>query len=165
MNSRSWKIIVSVSILLNVFLLGGIAGGAYRWFATHERQAAVAAAQKNALRFAASDLSPQRQEEFIDALKEARRNGRMFARDARDGRRDVLELLAAPQLDRPALDAALARTRDADVALRARVETAVADFAASLTTEERLRFAQSLHEHGQWRLPPAQQRAPKPSNQ
>ncbi|MGH8779737.1 periplasmic heavy metal sensor [Paraburkholderia sp.] len=165
MNSRSWKVILSVSILLNVFLLGGIAGGAYRWFATHEGVAAVAGAQKNALRFAASDLSPQRQQEFLQALKEARRNGRMFARDAREGRRDVLELLAQPQLDRPALDAALARTREADSALRARVETGVADFAATLTPDERLHFAQSLREHGQWRLPPARQPAPKASSQ
>lgn len=165
MNSRSWKVIVSVSILLNVFLLGGIAGGAYWWFATHERHAAVVAAQKNALRFAAADLSPERQQEFVDAIKEARRNARLFARDAREGRRDVLELLAAPQLDRPALDAALARTREADSAVRAHVETGVADFAASLTTDERQRFAQSLREHGQWRLPRAQWPAPRPSNQ
>lgn len=154
MSGRGWKALIVGSVLLNVFLLGAIAGGAWRWFAaqgTHE----VQPAQRTALRFAADDLSPERQAQFIEALKAARREGKAYAREGRDDRREVLDLLAAPQLDRTALDDALARTRTADSALRAQVESGIADFAATLTPEERVKFAEGLRQRGNWRLPAA----------
>lgn len=150
MNGRPWKAILVASLVLNVFLVGAIAGGAYQWFAARNATGTVLA-QPRALRFAAADLSPQRRQAFLDALKDARREGRPLARDGREARREVLRLLAAPQLDRPALDAALARTRAADSALRARVETGVADFAATLSPDERIRFADGLRSAGEWR--------------
>ncbi|CAG4911972.1 periplasmic heavy metal sensor [Paraburkholderia gardini] len=153
MNGRSWKFILVGSLVLNVFLVGAIAGGTYQWFATHGSTTAAAVAQQRALRFAAETLSPERQQAFIDGLRSARREGRQYAREGREGRREVLRLLAAPQLDRAALDAALARTRTADTTLRAQVESSVADFAATLTPEERVQFAESLKLRGQWREP------------
>lgn len=154
MNGRSWKVVLVASLVLNVFLLGAIVGGAYQWFAERGAHAPVLA-QQRALRFAAQTLSAERQQAFIDGLKTARREGRQFAREGREGRREVLRLLAAPQLDRAALDAALARTRAADTSLRALVERSVADFAATLSPEERVRFADSLKLRGQWREPAA----------
>ncbi|WP_323117769.1 periplasmic heavy metal sensor [Burkholderia alba] len=155
MNERSLKFALLGSLIVNAFLLGGIAGAAYGGFGgLHARTGAAAQPQQHPLRFAAHDLSADRQEEFSDALKDARRDGRPFARAGRDGRHDVLRLLAAPQLDRAALDAALAHTREADGALRARVEQGVADFAATLSPDERAKFAEGLRENGQWRLPP-----------
>lgn len=155
MNDRSWKMLLAGSFVLNVFLLGGIAGGAYQWFATHGT-AAKAPPPRTALRFATDGLTPERQKEFLAGLKEARRDGRDYAREARDGRHEVLALLAAPQFDRAALDAALQHTRDADIALRAEVESSVADFATRLTPEERVKFADGLKQAGQWReAPPA----------
>lgn len=158
MNGRSWKTLLLGSVLLNVFLLGAIVGGAWRWFAVHGGPQAQPE-QRVALRFATEELSPQRQHEFADALKASRREGREYARDGREGRRDVLELLAAPQLDRHAIDAALARTRTADSALRAQIESGVVDFAATLTPDERVKFVDGLEKRGQWRLPPQQQKA------
>src|SRR5215469_236894 len=117
MNGRCWKVLMVGSVLLNVFLLGAIAGGAWRWFA--ERANAAHPAQHVALRFAADELSPDRQQQFLDALKSARREGREYARAGRENRREVLDLFAAPQLDRAALDAALERTREVDTAMRA----------------------------------------------
>jgi uncharacterized membrane protein len=161
MSDRSLKFVLVASLVFNAFLLGGIAGGAYQWFAAHDH--ARHAPPRTALRFAADELSPQRQREFVEALRAARMTARADARAGREGRRDVLSLLAAPQLDRAALDAALARTRAADSALRAQVESGVADFAATLTPEERLRFADGLREAGQWRQPkpPGKRRAPQ----
>jgi uncharacterized membrane protein len=171
MNCRSWKVVLVASLVLNVFLLGAIVGGAYQWFAAHGATAPVLA-QQRALRFAADTLSADRQKDFVDGLKNARREGRQYAREGREGRREVLRLLAAPQFDRAALDAALARTREADSHLRAQVEGSVADFAASLTPEERVTFADSLKVRGQWREPqpaanqknPAKNPAQKPAN-
>ena len=119
MNGRSWKFVLVASLVLNVFLLGAIVGGAYQWFAARGANAPLLAQQRTALRFAAQTLPAERQEAFIDGLKNARREGRQFAREGREGRREVLRLLAAPQLDRAALDAmvpALSRAADSPAA-------------------------------------------------
>ncbi|TDQ80679.1 periplasmic heavy metal sensor [Paraburkholderia silvatlantica] len=160
MNGRSWKTLLVGSVLLNVFLLGAIAGGAWRWFAVRDEPQAQAA-QRVALRFATEELSPERQQQFARTLKSSRREGSQYARDGRDGRREVLDLLAAPQLDRNAIDAALARTRAADSALRAQIESGVVDFAATLTPEERVKFVEGLEKRGQWRLPAQLQKQPQ----
>ncbi|WP_206951362.1 periplasmic heavy metal sensor [Trinickia acidisoli] len=166
MTTRVIKALCVGSLVVNVFLVGAIVGGTYRWFMAQRMAPAAAAraATPQALRYAAQDLSPERQRQFVEALRLARRDGRPLAQQAREGRRDVLRLVAAPQFDRRALDDALATTRDADRALRERVETAVADFVATLTPAERVTFAQGLTLRGQWRLPPPpspkQQRAP-----
>jgi uncharacterized membrane protein len=164
MNGRSWKVVLAASLVLNVFLVGAIVGGAYQWFAAHGATAPVLA-QQRALRFAAQTLSAERQKAFIDGLKDARRDGRQYAREGREGRREVLRLLAAPQFDRAALDAALERTREADSHLRAQVEGSVADFAATLSPEERVQFADSLKVRGQWREPAPAPTVKKPANQ
>ncbi|AIO36212.1 periplasmic heavy metal sensor [Burkholderia pseudomultivorans] len=159
MTARGWKIVLVGSVVLNVFMLGAIGGGAYQWFSTHrDLRAAGAPAQRAALRFAADELPDARRRQFTDALKAARKDGRDFAREGRDGRITVLDLLAAPQLDRPAIDAALERTRAADSALRAQVERSVVDFAATLTPDERAKFVDGLRRSGNWRLPPKLQK-------
>lgn len=177
MTARAIKALFIGSLVLNVFLVGAIVGGAYRWFAAQRAVPVVtgavgaaggAGAVPQALRFAAQDLSPERQRQFHDALREARRDARPLAQQAREGRRDVLRLAAAPQFNRHALDAALASTRDADRAVREHVETAVADFVASLTPAERITFAESLKVRGQWRQPQPRandQRAPSAASE
>ena len=152
MNSRSVRVLVIVSVVLNVFLIGGIVGGGYRWVAA---QRSVAAQQGRPLRFAANGLSQERQQQFVDDLRQARRDGRAQAQDSRAGRLDVAQVLAAPQFDPAALDAALARTRNADMALRIRVEQTIATFAASLSPEERVIFADGLKRDGLLRVAPA----------
>lgn len=160
MNSRGWKIVLVVSFVLNIFLIGGVAGGAYQWIsAQHAREAAAAAAPRVALRFAADGLSPERQQEFKAALREARRGARVYARAGRDARSDVLALMDAPKLDRAALDAALARAREADANLRTHVERSLVDFVAKLSPEERVIFVEGLRHRGQWRQPSAQKPA------
>src|ERR1700761_2809294 len=132
MNGRSWKVVLGASLVLNVFLLGAIVGGAYQWFTARAAGSVVVAQQHTALRFAAEPLPAERQKAFAEGLKDARRDGRQFAREGREGRRDVLRLLAAPQFDRAALDAALARTREADGSLRAKGEGSGADCGATV---------------------------------
>lgn len=47
------KTLLIVSLVLNIFLLGAIAGGTYRWVA---KQKAEVLAQQRGLRFAAAEL-------------------------------------------------------------------------------------------------------------
>ena len=145
------KTLLIVSVVLNVFLLGAIAGGTYRWM---EKQKADVIAQQRGLRFAAAELPEARRDQLRDALRQTRRDSLPLIIGARSGRLDVVQALAAPQFDRNALDAALARTREADVAVRARVEGTVAEFASTLTPDERLKLVDALERHGPLRVGP-----------
>ncbi len=140
-SSRSKWLIASV--VLNVFLLGAAAGGAWRWY-TVAHGAVAAGPQQRGLRFAADGLAAESRREFRRGLRDVRRNSADLVDSARSGRQDVLRLIAAPQYDRNALEAAMARTRAADLALRERVEHHVADFAATLTPKERETLADGL---------------------
>jgi uncharacterized membrane protein len=145
------KTLLIVSVVLNIFLLGAIAGGTYRWMA---KQKADVIAQQRGLRFAAAELPEARRDQLRDALRQTRRDSLPLIVGAHSGRLDVVQALAAPQFDRAALDAALARTREADVAVRARVEGTVADFASTLTPDERLKLVDALERHGPLRVGP-----------
>jgi uncharacterized membrane protein len=148
------------SALLNLFLVGGIAGGTWRWWAHQAEARSVAAstqtgtptgapagsspATARGLRFAADGLSPERRQAFRTGLREVRREAAALTQGSREGRAEVVRLLAAPQFDRTAVEAALARTRAADTAVRERVEAHVVDFAAQLTPAERQTLVQGL---------------------
>jgi uncharacterized membrane protein len=148
MSLRTLKTLAAVSLVLNVFLLGSIAGGAY-W---------LSGPLQRGIRFAAADLSPERQKELRDALRKTRRESLPLIRDARDGRIDLAHVLAARDFDRHALDDALSRTREADVALRARIEGTVADFASTLTPDERLKLVGAMERYGPLRAVPPDER-------
>ncbi|SAL41511.1 membrane protein [Caballeronia sordidicola] len=146
------RTLLAVSAVLNIFLLGAIGGGAYRWI---EKQKADALAQQRGLRFAAAELPQARRDQLRDALRQTRRETLPLILSARSGRIDVVQALQSPQFDRAALDAALARTRDADMAVRARVEGTVADFAATLDAGERMKLVDALQRHGPLHVGPA----------
>lgn len=155
------------SLLLNVFLVGGTAGGTWRWW-TEDARAERAApttqasagttspqAPQRGLRFAADGLAPAQQQAFRAGLREVRREAADLARSSREGRVEVARLLAAPQFDRNAVEAALARTRAADLALRERVEGHVVNFAATLSPADRVTLVQALSaQQGPFRVPP-----------
>jgi uncharacterized membrane protein len=142
---KRMKTFLIVSLVFNVFLIGTIAGGTYRWI---EKQKADLITQRRGLQFAAAELPQARRDQLRSALRQTRRDSLPLVFGARKGRLDVVQALAAPQFDRAALDAALARTREADVAYRARIEGAVADFAGTLTPDERLKLVDALEHHG-----------------
>jgi uncharacterized membrane protein len=139
---RRWLL---ASLALNLFLVCAIAGGGWRWWSS-ERAAAVAAAahQPRGLRFAADGLNPEQRRAFLAGLRNARREVAPSIQAAQEGRKEVLRQIAAPTLDRDALAAALAATRTADIAVRARVEASVVDFAAGLSPDDRETLAGGL---------------------
>jgi len=57
--------------------------------------------------------------------------------------------LDAPSLDREALVAELAKAREADMALRALVDSTLAQFASTLTQDERQKLVETLYMRGQ----------------
>jgi len=147
MTEHKLKWILIVSLILNVFLIGGVVGGAYRMFWSDSAPLAAKAGQRG-LRFAAEDLPIERQKEFHKSLREARRGARPLIAAAKEARIEVRQLVAAPTFDRPAVVAAIARTREADIALRMRIEDTLVNFAATLSQDEREKLAEGLARRG-----------------
>jgi uncharacterized membrane protein len=144
MTGRASRLLLAGSLALNVFLVGAAAGGAYVWLETGR----TVAAPRPGLRLAASGLSAERREAFRAALRAAREAATGEAAAGRDRRLELRRLLKQAPLDRPAIDAALAAIRAADMAVRARVEAAVIGFAADLNDGERASLVEGLEGNG-----------------
>lgn len=142
MSPRTLKILCTVSILLNIFLLAGVAASLV-WLRI---QRPVIGA--GAMRIAGSELSAEDRLAFRQALRHARREARPLVVADRQARRDAAALLRAPVVDQPALAKALAAVRDADFAVRAHVEGGVVAFVATLPQEDRARLAEALERRG-----------------
>jgi uncharacterized membrane protein len=147
MNPTTLKRWLIASLVFNLFLACGIAGGAWRWWHAQQTAATAAAAQgaqARGLRFAADELTPEQRKAFRMGLRDTRRDAQELIAKARENRQEVLRLLTEPQFDSAAATAALTRTRETDIAIRARVEAGVVAFAATLPPEDRAKFAQGL---------------------
>lgn len=167
MSDRNLKIGLIVSVVLNVFLVGGIAGGLAFWRLNPQAHARPAAAvqQRQALRFAADGLPPEQQRAFRLALRQARLASIPDLRTAQAHRRDLVGLIGARDFDRAAVERALAGARTADAAVRQRLETAVAGYAADLTPADRAVFVQGLVRSPTLRQPPPGQNLSAPATE
>lgn len=138
MAPRTLRIACALSILVNIFLLGVLAGGAVWLRARHPLLTA------GAIRVVGSELPPDERRAFRQALRGARAEMRPTAMAERQARADAAALLRAPTLDQAALAQALARVRAADFAIRAHVETRAIGVAATLPQAERARLADRI---------------------
>jgi uncharacterized membrane protein len=143
MSSVPLKRWLVASLLVNVFVVGGVAGGAARWWLI-ERGVASAEPARGGLRHAADDLPSEQRRTFQLAMRNARRAAAEPLQVARESRQEVLRLMRAPQFEAGAVAATLARTRVADMAARERYEATVVDFAATLSADERQKLADGL---------------------
>lgn len=147
MTTRSLKPWLFVSILLNVFLIGGVGGGLYHWM-TNARPA-EAVVNQHGLRQAMVKLPPERRRELRQLLRRNRDDSQPLIMAGREARLGVIKQLDAPRLDREALLAELAKAREADMALRALVDDTLAQFANTLPQDERQQLVEALYRRGQ----------------
>lgn len=142
--TQHFKAVLAVSLVLNVFLIGGLAGGLYQW---HNQAKPVQnlALPQHGVRQVMLQLPPAKRRELRQMLRQTREDNQALIADSRQARLDVIRQLQAPNLDRSALDSDLGRARDADISLRAKVDANIADFAATLPTAERQTLADSLY--------------------
>ena len=140
---RRWLV---ASLVLNVFIVGAVAGGAARWWFTERSVAATEPSR--GLRHAADDLPAEQRRSFLVGLRNARRAVAEPLQAAREGRQEVLRLLREPSFEADAVVRTLARTRAADMAARERFEAAVVDFAGTLSAPERQKLADGLARRG-----------------
>ena len=143
MNGVPLKRWLVASLVLNVFIVGTVAGGAARWWWA-ERSVGAAEPTRSSLRNAADDLPAEQRRSFLIGLRNARRAVAEPLQAAREGRREVLRLLREPRFEADAVTQTLARTRAADMAARERFEAAVVDFASTLSPPERQKLADGL---------------------
>ena len=147
MTTRSLKPWLFVSILLNVFLIGGVGGGLYHWMAN--ARPAEAVVNQHGLRQAMVKLPPERRRELRQLLRRNRDDSQPLIMAGREARLGVIKQLEAPRLDREALLAELAKAREADMALRALVDDTLAQFANTLPQDERQQLVEALYRRGQ----------------
>lgn len=141
------KKMLIISLVLNVFLIGSIAGSAYHLFWSDRAPLGKNSAQLG-LRFAADNLSHEQQRAFRRSLREARHDASDLIQEGQQARGEVRKLLTAPSFDRKAIQAQIDRTRQADIALRMRVENSLLNFAESLSAEDRQKLAAGLAQRG-----------------
>ncbi|MGU9859340.1 periplasmic heavy metal sensor [Pseudomonas sp. LF245] len=147
MTSKSLKPWLAVSVLLNVFLIGGVGGGLYHWMATVKPVEAVV--NQHGLRQAMFKLPPERRKELRQLLRHNRADSQPLIMAGREARLGVIQQLQAPTLDRDALVSELAKAREADLSLRALVDTTLAEFASHLPQDERQKLVEALYQRGQ----------------
>ena len=152
MRERTLKLAVVASLLVNLFALGIIVGGAVTWLSAANRPAAGRSVRLIA------NLPAAEQARFHATLREVRRVGHPLQQTAFDNRQAAAALFVQPQFDAAAVNAALARARDADFALRVRLETAVVDFARTLPPPDRATLAKALAQTGPLRRAPMRNR-------
>lgn len=158
MTSSRIKIALAASLALNLFVIGAVAGSAgMQARLTKKAPESSTRGNTSALIRAAEVLPTAKREQYIARLKTEGENAQSDFKAARAARVRASEMIAAPNYDLPRISALLAEARTHDVRARTRFETAVIEFAATLTPEERKvlgeRLSPSYH-------PPA---APKPA--
>lgn len=128
---KNIKIFLTVSILLNVFLIGIVAGG----FLNH-------GIKGDFLRD--SRLSPESQNIVARSMSDARQNARDDLRAAKAARREMTNILKERDFDAEAYDAVMERVLTAqDKIARSHME-AMGKIAQELSPEERAVFAQDI---------------------
>lgn len=147
MSLKSLKPWLLASALLNVFLIGGVGGGLYHWMASAKPAEAVV--NQHGLRQAMIKLPPERRLELRQLLRHNRADSQPLIMAGREARMGVIKQLEAPTLYRDVLVAELAKAREADMALRALVDTTLAQFASTLPREERQKLVEALYLRGQ----------------
>ncbi len=149
MTVRSLKSWLFVSVLLNVFLIGGVGGGLYHWMAS--AKPAQVLVNQHGLRQAMIKLPPERRRELRQLLRQNSADSQPLIMAGREARMGVIKQLEAPTLDHEVLVAELAKAREADAALRALVDGTLAQFAGTLPQDERQKLVEALYLRGQER--------------
>jgi len=138
--NRLWvKILLGVSLILNVFVIGAVAG-----VLIIRQQALARASGDDPLMNAADALSSGQRDAYRTMIGPMLQSLRPQLRDARIARRDAMVRFQIQPFDRAAASADFALARADDAAARARLEEALLDFAAKLPSDQRAAFAKGL---------------------
>jgi len=142
------RIVLAVSILLNLFLAGALIAG-YVSLRTGSRMI-----NAGSLRIAGAELPVLVRKPFRAALRDTRRSMRPIVVQSRAAKAEASNLLRQPVIDQAAVMAALDRARAADMAVRAAVERRAVAYAAALPPGDRKALADAMKRRAS-KAPPA----------
>ena len=148
------RTLLAASLVLNVFAVGALGGGAFMLFRPGVVRMGPGALPPGPAA-AGRDLPPAERNRFRTTVRAVLGDNRDLVRGAIEARSRAFELFMQPSFDRGAANEALDQARAADFAVRTRLERAELDFAAGLPVEERARLALGLQRTGPLRHPPA----------
>jgi uncharacterized membrane protein len=140
MDGRGFKIALAVSLVVNVFVIGAVAGFLLAPMVTPPGGPPL----KSPTILAGEQLNPEDRAEFHQMLSDVSQATGPTVLDARLARRELYQLLKVEPFDHNGATAAMARARADDQQVRARMDEAVLDFAAKLSPQERAALAEGF---------------------
>lgn len=147
MNNRWLAIGLAISLIINVFIVGTVVGAfGQRARMEHRIPPRPQGVAMNPLMRAGDALPEDVRERYRQRMREEGVASRPFIEQARAARLEAADAFAAPQFDKAAAQAALAKSRAAETAAREKLETGVVEFAAELPADQRQALAQGLRQ-------------------
>lgn len=128
--SRRLKVIFTLSLLLNVLLIGVVAGACYK-------------RMDGPPRFSES-RNPQFNHKMAQAMMEARKGQEALYKDMKDARKELVSVLSAPDFSEDAFKAASEKVEKAQEALSRARNEATLKMAKEMTPEERQQMAKHM---------------------
>src|SRR5687768_7489318 len=126
MNQRNLTIALIASLVLNVFVIGAIVGA----FGMRHRMDEARdhpPSRGNPIMRVSEQLPEDLRARYVARMRAEGQNNRAKMEEARSARREAMRALSAETYDPVAAAAALTRAREAEMATRAALETAVLD--------------------------------------
>ena len=147
---KRWMVVtLIVSLVVNVFLLGIIAGSVWHW--THDRGMGFRGGWRTRV---AQSLPEAQRQALHQTIRDAVRQQLSTLRQARAARAEAARLFVQPQFDADGINARLDQARASDMALRTALEHRMVQFAATLPQDQRKKMADALKEGGPFRQGP-----------
>lgn len=136
------KIILGVSLILNVFLIGLGIGV----LVTGARITPPQAQRRPAANIwlAAEALPPEERAKFRQMLREKAAAVQPELKSVRIARREAVALISQPNYDPRAVDQELKRAREGEMHARGEIDGAFADYLTHLTPEQRSALAEAM---------------------
>jgi uncharacterized membrane protein len=135
------------SLLVNALFIGLLTAAVARW----QRIGVLGSGQAAGLarvQSAARDISPQYRGMYRRAIIAAFEEAAPDVAAAREAREDLAKVITAAKFDPVLAESALTRARDADMAVRARLELALITVSRSMPAAERQTLAKGLRRSG-----------------
>ena len=163
MSRRGLLITLIVSLAVNLFVLGGLAGVALMGFGRHGPHGEAGPSRLTGM---GAELSPEHRDAWQAAVRGAAQAARPQIRQARTLRRQAWQTLAAEPANPQAALAALDQARAQEIQARAGMDRAVVAFVATLPPPERAKLAEALsrQRQGPPRPPPWSGGGPRPDH-
>lgn len=130
--SKRLKIILTVSILLNVVLIGVGAGHAYKHWSSHSWHKVK------------QEISPEARNVAGRTFQQAFRDIRPLGQEARKARGDLVKILSADEFDEEAFDKAVERLSSVKIKIQDAKVQATRNLAMQLSVEERRKMAERM---------------------